>query len=940
MNGKFINISYIFIAVLLLFTSTKTHGQEKEDSIVHVAFGTVASEDLLGTVSTVNVKELLKKDYHTNILESTVGSVGGMTTNGNIWGQGPMVLVDGIPRSQYDLRPSEVESITVLKGANAAVLYGSRGAKGVILITTKRGEIKPLTIDVRANTGMYVPKSYPTYLNAAEYMTLYNEACRNDGLAERYDASTIYNTAAGTNPYKYPNIDFFTSDYLKKAYNKTDVTAEISGGNERARYYTNFGVSYNNSLMNFGEQKKNKDLNYNIRANVDMNLTNWLKASTNALVVIKDNYTGRGDFWGASSTLRPNWFAPLIPIDMLDPNNNKLQSYVENSNHLIDGKYLLGGTSANLTNAFSDMLAAGYIKNKNRAFQFDVNVTADLGMLLKGLSFKTLFGVDYTDFYSEAYKVDYAVYEPRWSNMNGKDVIYDLVKYNEDKVSTSEFVGSTSYSQTMTFSAQFDYRHTFNRPHNVSAILLGWGYQTQKSNDSDHEGSDYHRESNVNLGLQASYNYDRKYYLDFSGAVVHSAKLPEGNRAAFSPTISAGWRISNESFFKEKVPFVNNLKLTTSYGKLNQDIDIDGYYLYQGYFQTANWYTWRDGASGGSTVKSVRGTNMGLGFIQREEFRIGLEAGLFNNAIVLDMNYFRQDTKGLLTTGQNTVYPSYFNAGRFNLLSYTNFENDRRTGLDFSLKLNKKIGELYASFGFSGMLFSTKALRRDEMREYAYQNRAGRPIDSSWGLICEGFFENDADIANHATQTYGAVKPGDLKYKDVNEDGLIDSKDEVYLGHNNWSTPPFSYGVNLTLKWKNFTFFALGSGVSGAIGYKNSSYYWIKGSSKYSDVVWGRWTKETAATATFPRLTTTDGSNNYRQSTFWQYKNNRFDLTKVQLTYDLPEKLFDKIFLNDLSVYISGENLLVLSKERKMMERSVGSTPQNRFFNIGFATSF
>ena len=146
--------------------------------------------------------------------------------------------------------------------------------------------------------------------------------------------------------------------------------------------------------------------------------------------------------------------------------------------------------------------------------------------------------------------------------------------------------------------------------------------------------------------------------------------------------------------------------------------------------------------------------------------------------------------------------------------------------------------------------------------------------------------------------------------------------------------------MNLTLKWKNFTFFALGSGVSGAIGYKNSSYYWIKGSSKYSDVVWGRWTKETAATATFPRLTTTDGSNNYRQSTFWQYKNNRFDLTKVQLTYDLPEKLFDKIFLNDMSVYISGENLLVLSKERKMMERSVGSTPQNRFFNIGFTTSF
>lgn len=164
---------------------------------------------------------------------------------------------------------------------------------------------------------------------------------------------------------------------------------------------------------------------------------------------------------------------------------------------------------------------------------FDVAVMADLGGLLKGLSFKTAYSVDYTSYYSEAYAEKYAIYEPKWSNVNGKDMIIGLTKFNDDTKSTNEYVGKSTYDQTMTFSAQFDYNRTFKTFHNVSATLLGWGYQTQSSADEGHESSDYHRTSNVNLGLRASYNYDHKYYADFSGALVHSAKLPEGNRNAF-----------------------------------------------------------------------------------------------------------------------------------------------------------------------------------------------------------------------------------------------------------------------------------------------------------------------------------------------------------------------------------------------------------------------
>ena len=687
MNKRHKNIYYLFSLILLL-NFGNVYAQEEKDSLVNVAFGTVAKKDLLGAVSTVNVSDLLKKSYSSYSLDGIRSFVGGYT--GNIWGQSPLILVDGIPRNAGDIHPSEIESISVLKDASAVVLYGSKAAKGAVLITTKRGKVKPLSIDIRANTGLYFPKRYPNYLNAADYMTLYNEACRNDGITERYDKALIYNTAMGTNPYRYPDIDFFDSEYLKKTYNKSDLIGEVSGGNERARYYSNFGLSYNNSLMKFGEQKKNNDFRFNVRANVDVNLTDFVTASASAVAIFSDKKTGRGDFWGSSATLRPNWFSPLIPISMFDPYNVSLKAVVESSEkskRIINGKYLLGGTSTDLTNVFADLLVAGYIKNKNRKFMFDVNVGADLGSILKGLTFKTVYSVDYSNAYSEAYRVDYAVYQPTWSNLNGKDMIIGLTKYNQDTHSTNEYVGDSSFEQTMSFSAQFNYNQTFGQHHNVSASLIGWGYQTQISRDADHEGSSYHRPSNMNLGLQAAYNYRHRYYFDFSAAEVHSAKLPKGHRDAFSPTVSLGWRISDEDFFKDNISFVDNLKLTASYANLHQDIDIiDGsteYYMYKGYYDDAGgWYQWLDNVAGGWTTASKRGNNPNLTFIQRKEFRTGLEASLLDKLITLDVNYFLQNTNGGLR-GSNTIYPSYYSSWDFSFLPYVNYNKDRRSGIDF-----------------------------------------------------------------------------------------------------------------------------------------------------------------------------------------------------------------------------------------------------------------
>ncbi len=936
MKHRFIFTGYAILS-LILSGAVSVQAQEVKDSLVNVAFGKIAKEDLTGAVSMVSVTDLQKKSYSSNSLDGLSNMVGGYT--GNIWGQGALVLIDGIPRNASQVRASEVESVTVLKGANAIVLYGSRAAKGVILIETKRGEIHPLKIDVRANTGLNTPKAYPNYLDATSYMTLYNEASRNDGVAERYSPETIYNTSTGSNPYRYPDVKYYTSDYLKKAFNRTDATVELSGGTERARYYTNFGTRYNGSLMKYGYQKDNKDMQFNVRANIDMNLTDWLTASADAGVVFDDNYVGRGDFWGAASTFRPNWFSPLLPIDMMDPNNVAIQSLISTSKHVPDGRYMLGGLSDFTTNNFADMLEAGYIRNKTRNFLFNFDIGADLGSILKGLSFKTAYAVDYSSFYSEAFRYNYAVYQPTWANVNGKDMIIGLTKYNEDDNPTSEYIGESRYTQTMTFSAQFNYKRTFDERHNVTAALIAWGYQQQNSADANHNSSSYHKTSNANLGIQAGYNYAGKYYADFSGAVVHSAKLPKGKRTALSPTVTLGWRMSGENFM-ENVSFVDDLKLTASYGVLNQDIDISEYFLYEGYFSQTNWYEWHDAFAGGWTSRSVRGSNPELTYIKRKEFRVGLETTLFNKAITLDANFFSQDTNGLLTTGSANIYPSYFTSWDYSYLPNLNYNNDRRTGFDFTVNLRKKIGQVNAELGVAGMVFSSKATRRDEVYDDAYQYRVGKPLDASWGYVSEGFFQSQEEIDAHAVQSFGVVQPGDLKYKDINGDGIVDTRDQIDLGHSGSGAAPFTYGLHLTLNWKNFTLFAMGGGNMGAKGFKNSSYYWVRGNNKYSEVVLGRWTEETKNTATYPRLTTTDNSNNFRNSTFWQYNTARFDLHKVQLTYDFSDATLGNTFMKQLSLYVSGENLLTISKDRKHMETNIGSAPQLRFFNIGVKVAF
>ena len=894
---------------------------------VNVAFRTVDKSDLMGGVSSINMVELTHKNYTTYSLDNMQAYVGGYT--GQLWNMGDaLVIVDGVPRDANNVLPSEIEQITFLKSASAVVLYGSRAAKGAILITTKRGRNEGLKVSVRGNATIYTPKEYPTYLSSAPYMKLYNEARLNDGNTAAYSENEIYAYAQGDNPYRYPSINFFSNDYLSKSYQRYEGIAEFSGGGQFAHFYANVGLYHANDLLNFGESKKNGTTRLNVRGNIDLRLNDWITGYVNANATFYDVRSDRSDFWAESAKITPTSqtpLTPLVPISALNLNDEEQMKLLEGSNYIVDGQYLLGGA----------MYVAGWNKYTSRQMQFDMGMNFDLDRVLKGLSFKTKFAVDYATTYNTTLSNDYATYEPVW-DANKYNQVTKLNKYNVDKRTGIPSVSGTTYKQMILWQGQFDYNRSFGL-HNVDATFLAHGYQQSIAGE-------YHRISNANLGLNVGYNYNKTYYAELSMAAIHSAKLAENHREAVSPVVSAAWRISNEKFMEGTKSWLDDLKINASYGVINEDLDIEKYYMYDNVFTaTGTWWGWSEAANSMQTSDSQRGANDELGFVKRKEFRVGIDASLWNGLISLNANYFNVKFDGLLVTPEAQM-PSYYHTywPTSTFLAYMNYNIQSRSGFDFTVNVHKQFGEVDLQAGFTGMVYDCKNDRYSELVAHDWMKAEGQRIDALRGYKCLGFM-TEADMKEENGKKVPAVatinnyaKPGDLKYEDMNGDGIIDSNDQVILGK--W-TPDVTLGFNFTAKYKNFTLFLNATGNFGASAVKNNSYMWCE-TGKYSDVLLNRWTPETAATATYPRLSLEHSDLNYVTSDFWTYKTDAVRLNKVQLTYDFPSSMFQGSFVNGLQLYVYGADLLTIAKERKYMETAVGSAPQCRSYNLGVKVNF
>ncbi|MDE5850521.1 MAG: SusC/RagA family TonB-linked outer membrane protein [Muribaculaceae bacterium] len=933
----------MFTVAALCASTAAAAGDEAADSVagyqVHLPFRTVNSGDMLGGAEVLDLEKLMEVNYINDINNGTIsGYVSGFNGN-SLWGmdadndQGFLVLIDGVARDMNNIISTEVKDITFIKGAAATVLYGARAAKGVIYITTKRGENAPLSVTARVNTGWHVAKSTPEYVGSAEYMALYNQALVNDGQAPRYTDEDIYNFASGANPYRYPNLNMYSGEYLKKAYNRTDASVQIQGGNERARYYTNINYFRQGDYLKVGEAKHNFTDRFSVRGNIDVDITDFISAYVNASATFYGARSAKGNYWEQAASLRPNRFTPFIPVSLVNPGATNSLDLIGTTTNIFNGCFL-GGTQIDKTNIFADYMAAGYNKFTSRQFQFDTGVNVDLGMVTKGLTFNTKFAVDYATSYTTSYNNSYAVFIPEWSQFNGFEEITSVAIEGKDEHSGVQNIGGSSSRQTMYWSGQFDYTRTFNDVHNFHALAVAAGWQRTLSGT-------YHRTSSANIGFEADYNYDRRYYVDLAVTGVHSSKLAPGHRQAWSPSATIGWRLTGEEFLQDNTA-INELMLSASGAILHQDIDIADYFMYTANYTNGGWYSWAVGGYPAAYPK--RGDNTDLTFIKRKEFTVGLRGELANRMIDFNAMYFLYKNEGLVSN-QSTKFPTYFSTyyPEASFVPYVNMNDNKRTGFDFAVNFKKDFGEFGLKVGVTGTYYDTKATKLDEIYENDYQYRQGHCVDGIWGYKCLGFFQTDAEAAAVDQSALGSsvLKAGDLKYADLNGDGKVDQNDQTFLGKGGWYGSPFFMGVNLQLSWKGFTLFVHGLGNFGGHGTLNGNkYYQMYGENKYSAMARECWTPETAATATLPRLTATNGANNYVTSDFWMYSTDRFDIDKIQLTYDFPKSLIHGPVVKGLQIYVSGDDLVTFGKNRKILEMNVGSAPQSRFYNIGAQVTF
>ena len=890
---------------------------EKND--VNIAFRKIKQKDLVGAVSVLNPEEIAAYDNDIMLSNALMGRIPGLYGSSNIRGIGSaLFIVDGMPRDISTIKMSEVEQVTFLKDANAAILYGSAAKNGVVLVTTKRGVINKQVVNVSASYGVSVAKELPEYLSSADYMELYNEARENDGLSRLYSDTDIENYRNG-DKYRYPNIDYYSSDYIRTSRPFFNLETEFSGGNDYATYYTNAGWRRTTSHFVFGEGENAHTDVFNVRGNVDITFNPKIKSTVDATVNMNQYYGPVGaNYWGNAAIMKPNEFTPLLPIDRIDPENELLLARKND----IDGKFLLGGTQSIHTNSIAQIYSGGRIcPSSSRTFSFNQKNIFDLSSLTQGLSFQTNISFDHYATYVQAVNNTYSAYEPVWGDNN---MIIDLVQYGIDSKTGTQEVGQADYIRRIGGYGYLDYSRQFSDIHYLSGSLLGY-LATVK------EGGDIQATKNAHLGLRLNYIHSKKYMVDFSSAYVHSSKLAPGNRIAFSPSLGLAWVVSNEDFLAS-ANNIDYLKLRLSAGIINSDTSIDDFFYYDSKYSQSGIFYWYEGQWYQNSYVSNYEENKNLSFEKQKNLNFGFESLLFDRVLGIDANIFWSSYSDQITR-PTTLYPSYYS----DFIPYQNYGETAYRGAELGLSFNKQFKDFSIVAGANILYATSEIIKLDEVYSNDYQYRKGKPEDAVFGLVADGFFMDEADIAGHSLQAFGDVQPGDIKYMDQNNDGIVDSEDMIEIGR---SQAPLSYGLHIKLKYKNLTLFALGNGRMGADSYKSGDYYRVDGDDKYSAVVLNRWTEATKATATYPRLSSVSNNNNFRNSTFWLYSSNYFTIDRVQLTYQLPESVNNLLNLKQSSVYIDGSDIVRFSKNRKIQDLNVGGQPYFMSFSMGVKVMF
>jgi len=885
---------------------------------VNIPFGQKRSKNITGAVAVLEPDEIAEFNNIQQAIDVISARTLGVLNNNNIRGLGEaLIVVDGIPRLAEDLNLEEVEQITVLKDVNASILYGTMARNGVIMITTKRGKANRNVMNAYAERGISTTARLPQYLGSADYMRMRNIALRNDGLPIQYPDSVIGNYANGTNPYRYPSVDYYSSEFMKQSLNFTRIVTEFSGGNDNTQYYAHMGWNNTGSLFTTGEGVNAGTNRFNLRANVDYKITDYIRGKTDGVFVLNVDRNPIGDFWEDAATLQPQFYAPLIPTSFIND-----ESILETAER-VNGDFLLGGTSQFQNNVYGNMLLGGKRQDFRRTVQFNNRIDFDLTNLVEGLAFKTNLSMDIYNTYQQRVSDEYAVYEVDWQTAtSGQDSISSVNRIGRDLINGVQRLDSAAFIRRVGFYGLFDYNRSFG-DHDISGTLLGF------YNSNDAEGYVV-AEKQMHAGLRLAYSYKNKYFVDFSSTLANSQKLREGNRAGFSPSLGVAWVLSEEAFMSNSSLF-DYLKLRASAGIIKTDVNF-GLYLYETTLLGESGFSWNDDAYSNSTTFVSRSANPNLGFEQMSNINFGVEGAILDNALDFNANVFYNKHSNIVTRRDN-AYPGYIGPN----YPHENFAANEYTGAELALNWRAfSAGDFSLSIGGNVLYMQSKVLIEDEVWANDYQYRAGNQLESIFGLEAMGLFQDSTEILNSPAQYFGQVKPGDIKYKDQNNDGVIDQNDEVVIGQ---ERPNLSYGINLMLKYKSFSLFALGRGTAGDNRIFRNDYFWVDGNEKYSEEVLNSWTPENR-NGTYPRLTTGNSNNNYRTSTYWLTNNAMFNLSHVQLTYDVPNGFLSKLGMKNTNIYLRGQNLFTIAENVEKRELNIQSMPQLRNFALGVRAFF
>ncbi|PYF77320.1 SusC/RagA family TonB-linked outer membrane protein [Pedobacter nutrimenti] len=890
------------------------------DEVMVVGYGTQKKSTLTGAVSQISSEEIMKSPT-VNPTNSLIGKlpgllavqtsgqpgadaaslkIRGVATYGN---SSAIVVVDGIERPGFgDVDANEIESVTILKDAASTAIYGIRGANGVVVITTKSGKLGKPKVTYTGNISLQSYTGLPIGLDAYNNAFLQNQAYKNDNQPLPWTDAELQKFKDGSDPIGYPNVQWF--DYLtRKFYPQTQHNINVSGGTKIAKYFVSAGYSFQDGIFKkfdspYGINTVPNFSRYNFRSNIDLTLNKDLTVGIKLGGRFSNRYQPAGLL--SSSAFSYDTIEGMISRILQVP----AYAYPVT---LPDGRIAQNpSVGLNLWNPFAVLTRYGTRNDDNNTVETTFNLEYKLGFITKGLSFKTNFGYD--SYYSNVARrnANWAAYV--WDRQTG------AITLSPDTRNRDEPLGginvTTGGSTNSNLQTGFYYNRSFGK-HNVSGLLLGIRQLITTTSDPNNVLFTAPPKASQGAVNRLTYNYNERYFLEFNAAYNGSENFSslEGRQYGFFPAVSAGWTLSNEPFFK-KNPVLSYLKLRGSYGVVGNDKIGDNRFLFlTSYSANSNVQFGSPNSPTNYPTIFIGDTNLGNPEVTWEKGtkrNIGLEARFFSDALKLNADVFDERRKDILTPRKSGLLTFGHSYPSLNIGEVYN------KGYEIELDYQGKIGQVL--FGLNAQLSyaKNKIISSDEplgIPEGLKQE--GKSVGQFIGYVSDGFYTSAADVANSVKPQGITPIPGDLKFKDLNGDGVITSDDRTAIGYSN--TPEYIYSFTPRFSYKGITLSVLFQGV----GHVSSNLILNEqnnGQQMYPFML-NAWTPENAATATWPALHARGytGLNN-ALSDFNLQNAQYLKIRNVELAWSLPKRWVESLKLSGIRVFLNGQNLYTWTK--------------------------